>query len=357
MRHVLIIVLKIIKKQLLRYIMVSKKSMNEQFLASMKSTEVCSWFELNVMRRTGFYLAWFFNKLGVHPNAITILSMILGAGSTYFYMSGSWYYGYGEEGDKLVGVAFNIVAIGMLFWADVLDNTDGQLARLSGKRSQVGRILDGAAGFVWMIPIYLGLAWRIYQHHSMEFGWFGIDPTPRNSLIYGLAVLVLVFYSGFVGCGGQQRVGDYYMQVHLLFSKEANGTELDRSEQQQRAYDQLPVDAKWWERLFMKNYINYTKKQECTTPKLQRLLAKIEEKYGSLSNMPEDLRKKLHDYSLPIIHMDFTGFSYRALSLAFFTLIDFPLGHFLFESIILGLGTLYTIKKHEAFCEKVTSEL
>ena len=189
--------------------MVSKKSMNEQFLASMKSTEVCSWFELNVMRRTGFYLAWFANKLGIHPNAVTILSMILGAGSTYFYMSGSWYYGYGEQGDKLMGVAFNVIAIGMLFWADVLDNTDGQLARLSGKRSRVGRILDGAAGFVWMIPIYLGLAWRIYQHHSMEFGWFGIDhPTPTLSAIYGIAVLVLVFYSGFAGCGGQQRVGD-----------------------------------------------------------------------------------------------------------------------------------------------------
>jgi len=337
--------------------MASKKSMNESFLASMKSTEVCSWFELNVMRRTGFYLAWFANKLGIHPNTITILSMILGAGSTWFFMSGSWYYGYGEQGDKMLGVAFNIIAIGMLFWADVLDNTDGQLARLSGKRSRVGRILDGAAGFVWMIPIYLGLAWRIYQHHSMEFGWFGIDDTPRNALIYGLAVLALTFYSGFVGCGGQQRVGDYYMQVHLLFSKEANGTELDSSEQQQQAYDQLPADAKWWERLFMKNYINYTKTQERTTPKLQKLLAKLKEKYGSVNNMPESLRQQLHDYSLPIIHLDFTGFSYRALSLAFFVLIDFPLGQFLFESIVLGLGTLYTIKRHEAFCEKVTREL
>ena len=107
----------------------------------------------------------------------------------------------------------------------------------------------------------------------------------------------------------------------------------------------------------MKNYINYTRTQERTTPKLQKLLAKLKEKYGSVNNMPESLRQQLHDYSLPIIHLDFTGFSYRALSLAFFVLIDFPLGQFLFESIVLGLGTLYTIKRHEAFCEKVTCEL
>ena len=98
-------------------------------------------------------------------------------------------------------------------WADFLDCTDGQLARLTGKKSKMGRILDGLAGFTWFVPIYLGIVYRFYYHHDIEFGWLGIEDTPENTMIATAVVLVLSVISGFMGMGGQQRLADYYIQI------------------------------------------------------------------------------------------------------------------------------------------------
>ena len=66
--------------------------------------------------------------------------MIIGAGSAYLFAQGCFYY------DGMHGLLVNIIAIALLCIADILDCTDGQLARLTGKKSPLGRILDGVAG-------------------------------------------------------------------------------------------------------------------------------------------------------------------------------------------------------------------
>ena len=113
--------------------------------------------------------------------------------------------------------------------ADIFDCTDGQLARLSGKKSRLGRILDGVAGFTWFIPIYHALVWRFYQHHDLEFAWLGIPDTQQNALIATAIVYALGIISGVAGLAGQQRLADYYIQVHLFFLKGEKGSELDNS--------------------------------------------------------------------------------------------------------------------------------
>lgn len=326
-------------------------TLNERFLSTLKQTEISNWLELYLMRRLGYILSIGLNKIGVHPNTVTIVSMILGAGSAYFFASGSYYY------EGLEGLLYNIIAIGMLFWADVLDNTDGQLARLSGKRSRIGRILDGMSGFVWFVPIYLALAWRIYQHHDIEFAFLGLENNETNSIVFSLAVLVLVFYSGFACNGGQQRMSDYYVNVHLYFMKAANGNELDTSDDQKRQLEMMQTNAKWWERMFMKSYVDYTLKQERATPKLQAYFAKIKSVYGSLDNLPDDKREIMRQRSLKLMQFNVLGFMERAFILTFCVLIDMPLLHFLIETIVLGYATHRFIQCHETMCEKGMSEL
>ena len=176
--------------------------MNEQYYQTLKSVETEDWLDFHIIRPFCFQLARLFAKFDIHPNTVTIWSIIIGAATTFL-----------------------LAAIFFLMWADFLDCTDGQLARLTGKKSKMGRILDGLAGFAWFVPIYLGIVYRFYYHHDIEFNWLGIADTPENTMIATAVVLVLAVISGFMGMGGQQRLADYYIQVHLFFLKGEKGSE------------------------------------------------------------------------------------------------------------------------------------
>lgn len=119
----------------------------------------------------------------------------------------------------------------------------------------------------------------------------------------------------------------------------------------------MSPDTKWWERMFMKVYVGYTLKQERTAPKLKQLMEALSKKYGGLNNVPDDFREEMRQRSLQIMHHDYIGFMYRAISLAIFTIVDFPLGHFLFETIVLGYATHWLVKHYEKFCGEMIKRL
>ena len=92
-------------------------------------------------------MALFFNKLGVSPNSITIASIFIGitAGICFYFQS----------------LAINVIGMLLLIWANSYDSADGQLARMTGQKSALGRILDGAAGDFWFIAIYAAICLRL----------------------------------------------------------------------------------------------------------------------------------------------------------------------------------------------------
>jgi hypothetical protein len=213
-------------------------------------------------------------------------------------------------------------------------------------------------GFVWFIPIYLGIVWRFYQHHELEFSWLGISDTPQNALIATAVVLVLAVLSGFEGMGRQQRMADYFIQVHLFFLKGEKGSELDNSERQRQLYDELPKDAPWYEREFQKSYVGYTRKQEHATPQFQRLMGLLKEKFGSASAMPEQVRREFHDSSLRIITLNgLLTFNFRSFWFFLFCLLDVPVLNFLFEIIVMGLLCHYVIHRYERLSSRIADKL
>jgi len=326
--------------------------MNEKYRATLKSTETEDWLDLHVIRPFCYYCAVVFAKFDIHPNTVTIWSMIIGAASAIFFGCGSFYYG------GTTGLVYNIIAVVLLMIADVLDCTDGQLARMTGKKSRIGRILDGLAGFTWFLPIYLVLVWRFYQHHSLEFGWLGIEDTPENALIATGVVFVLGLIAGFLGLEGQQRLADYYIQVHLFFLKGEKGSELDNSVRQQEIYDKMPKDAPFYERMFQKSYIVYTRKQEQVTPQFQRLMERLRQKYGTTDAIPQSFREEFRQRSLPVIFWNgLLTFNFRESWLFLFCLLDIPACHFLFEIVCMGLLYLYVKHRHESFCRELADNL
>jgi hypothetical protein len=229
---------------------------------------------------------------------------------------------------------------------------------MTGKKSKLGRILDGLAGFTWFIPIYHAMIYRFYLHHDLEFQWLGIEDTPASALIVtGIAYIIGVI-AGFMGTGGQQRLADYYIQVHLFFLKGKKGSELDNSKRQQEFYDQMDETTPAYERYFQKTYIDYTKKQEASTPQFQRLLAKLRSKFGSLDAIPQEFREEFRQYSLPVIKWNgLLTFNFRSFWLFLFCLLDVPVMYFVWEIVGMGLLYLYVKRRHEAFCRKLADKL
>ena len=106
-----------------------KRSFSELLKASFKSEDTEEWLDVHFTRPIGLAFALMWEKLGVHPNAITILSIFLGAGA-------GWMFQYDD-------IVSNVWGVVLLMFANFCDSTDGQLARLTGKKTLVSRVLDG----------------------------------------------------------------------------------------------------------------------------------------------------------------------------------------------------------------------
>lgn len=326
--------------------------MNEEFKKTLKSSETEDWLDLHFVRPFCYYWALLFARLDIHPNTVTILSMFIGAGSAIFFGCASFYY------NGIEGLMFNLIAILLLCLADIFDCTDGQLARMTGKKSRLGRILDGVAGFAWFIPIYHAMVYRFYLHHELEFQWLGIEDTPENALIATGIAYALGLISGIMGLAGQQRLADYYIQVHLFFLKGEKGSELDNSQRQQEIFDQMDASTPAVERYFQKSYIDYTKKQEAVTPQFQHLMKRLREKYGSTDNIPQEVRDEFRRHSLPVIKWNgLLTFNFRSAWLFLFCLLDVPVMNFVWEIVGMGLLYLYVNHRHESFCRQMADKL
>jgi hypothetical protein len=116
---------------------------SDLYKKSIKNPKIDEPINLIFYRRVGFVLAKLFTHTPITANGVTILSMISGIAAGLFYSAG--------ESTK------TIIAGILFFTYNVLDCTDGQLARLNGTSSKFGRMLDGFADYVTGIAIFVGI--------------------------------------------------------------------------------------------------------------------------------------------------------------------------------------------------------
>lgn len=134
-------------------------SSNSQLQSTFKSQDTEEWLDIHFTRPLGLLWANFFNHFNIHPNVVTILSIILGAaaGVMFYYPD----------------MPHTIIGILLLVWANLYDSADGQLARMTGKKTRWGRILDGFAGDVWFLPFMLPYVFDCRTLVSLEPKWNG----------------------------------------------------------------------------------------------------------------------------------------------------------------------------------------
>lgn len=300
----------------------------DEYKSTLKSSDTEEWFDLVFYRKIGWQWALLARRLGVTPNAITIASIFIGIGAGIcFYPQNIW---------------INIAGMLLLVWANSFDSADGQLARLTGQYSRLGRILDGVAGDFWFISIYICICLR--EVHTSEF--FGSHPW----VIWVLAVIAGICHSL------QAAQADYYRQLHLFFIKGKEGSELDSSEKLRKKLAEMPVNANFFSRLVLKSYIAYTTAQERRTPAMQEFRKSLVAHYDG--GVPDSrLRDSFRTASLPLMkYTNILSFNTRCFALFICIAINMPWLYFVFELTVLNALLIYMVLRHEYICRHFTNQ-
>lgn len=295
-------------------------SLKQQVLSTIKSRDLEGPFELYVTRTPGYLWALLFRRFNIHPITVTMLSIVIGCASGVLFASQS--------------LTLNVVGMLLLVWANWYDCADGQLARMTGKKTLIGRILDGFAGDLWFSFIYIGIALRL---------------TPE----FGIWIWALVFWAGLYCHARQCSLADYYRNAHMLFTGLAN--ELDSSKDIMNEYRSLEWNSRnWFHKFYLRCYASYIRGQENTTPQLQKLLAAVNQKWGGV--VPAELGKTFREQSRPLMPLcQILTFDARAGVLFVSLFVGLPWLYPLLEATAFEALRIYTNVRHERFCKTLNS--
>ena len=286
---------------------------------SFKSEDTEEWLDVHFTRPIGLAFALLWNKFDIHPNVITILSIFLG-------VAAGWMFHYTDLWSNVCGVL-------LLMFANFCDSTDGQMARITGKKTLIGRMLDGFAGDVWFVAIYLGIVVRLW-HQNIPF----------TDINWGAWGFVLCALAGFGFHSKQSSLADYYRQIHLFFLLGKEGSELDNYQQQRQIYENLPKGDRL-ARTFYYNYANYCKSQEERTPNFQRFFAQWKQQPS------ESARQQLLAGSRPLMkYTNLLTFNSRAITIYVTCLLGCPWVYPIVELTVFQAMYVYMHHTHEKLC-------
>ncbi|SEF85574.1 CDP-alcohol phosphatidyltransferase [Xylanibacter ruminicola] len=295
---------------------------------SFKSEDTEEWLDVHFTRPIGLAFALLWNKFDIHPNVITIVSIFLGLGA-------GWMFHYTDLWSNVCGVL-------LLMFANFCDSTDGQMARLTGKKTLIGRMLDGFSGDVWFFAIYIGIVARLWNQHI-----------PFTNIEWGIWGFVLCALAGFGFHSKQSSLADYYRQIHLFFLLGKEGSELDNYRQQRQIYENLPK-GEVLSRLFYYNYANYCKSQEQRTPQFQQFFARWK---SDAALQTEDVRQQLLAGSRPLMkYTNLLTFNSRAITIYVTCLLGCPWVYPLVELTVLQAMYVYMHRKHEKLCAALNTK-
>ncbi len=287
--------------------------LNKEYEASLKSIETENFVDRIFYRPIGFRIAKALRNTGVTPNMITVISIFVGAAAGFFFYK--------------TDIVYNIIGILFLIMANILDCVDGQLARLTGIKSKIGRILDGFAGDIWFASIYIGFALRLSEQTGCY--WF-----------FALAVM-----SGMSHLF-QANITDYYKTLHLYFISKDKGAEFQSIEQIEAQHKQLKYGVA---KFFYFLYRWYSLLQVKVTPTLQKMLKQMHSLYGD--DIPENIRIEFRKKSKALMkYIDLMTFNGRTIIMFVIVLSGEVYLYYLYEILVLNAVLFFCMKKHEQIC-------
>jgi phosphatidylglycerophosphate synthase len=239
-----------------------------QIESTHKSRDVEETIDLYFYRPIGYVVARICAALGITPNAVTIASIVIGV----------------VGGHMLYYRDLTINGWGLVLWvvADILDSVDGQLARLTNNKSKLGRILDGFAGNLIFLSIYLHLLFRMVDAGGTPW----------------LSFLVLI---GGISHSIQSALADYYRNAYLKYVVDPKRSELVSSDEIRSEYTGTSFLANPIRKFMLRMYLNYTVEQEAFSKNFQLLRKMVDHEFGTnipawFSDVYRQLNKPLMKY-------------------------------------------------------------
>lgn len=147
----------------------------QEYKSSLKLIEVEELFDLIFYRPLAFIFVKIIYSTNLTPNQITTLALIIGmiggiviSFNTYSYL---------------------VIAAILLIIYDVLDCSDGQLARLKKNGTPAGRILDGVADYFVTISVYLGIGFGFANDSNNPlFYWVLLVLAGASNIVHAIAL-------------------------------------------------------------------------------------------------------------------------------------------------------------------------
>ena len=231
-----------------------------------KSRELEGIVDLWFYRPVGFYLAKFFAWLNFTPTAVSLIGGVFGivAGRLYFYRV----------------LALNLAGMFLHVVANIFDNADGQLARLTNQKSQSGRVIDSLVDHVIWVGIYVHLALRCALSGSL------------------LEVGLLAAAAG-LSHGLQGAAADYHRNGYLYFVKGSSRSAFDLSHHLRIEFQSLRWTEGPWRKFLLALYMNFTLQQELFAPGLRRLRLVTDHLFPD--QIPSWLRDRYRDLAQPVL--------------------------------------------------------
>ena len=257
----------------------------EEYRNSLKHPEAEEILDLMFFRPVAFFLVKGVYRLPITPNQISLLSLVVGLASALFLSIGKIDY-------------YRIGAL-LLLGANILDCMDGQLARLQGSGTPLGRIIDGVADYVTGIAVFIALA--IGLENTGHTVWFLVVASGICTIVHGM-------------------VFDYY-QGEFIKSRRGQG---NITADDVKIYSEKNTNAQ--------NYIG----GRTLLTRIYLFYLKIQEKVLVLFPVPEYNKEAFQkDYERMIRYWSFLGPSTNRSILIIFCLIGIPL-YYLFIVLIGG---------------------
>lgn len=284
-----------------------------QIELSYKTRDVEEFLDIYFYRPFGFLIAKICWKLGLKPNGITFISMIVGVigGHLLYYRN----------------LPVNIYGILLLILAEAFDSADGQLARLTDFRSKYGRIFDGFAGNLIFFSIYIHLCLRIISSGGT---WW----------IFLLAVISGICHSY------QSAMADYYRNGYLHFVVSVKKGELDKHKEVVKRFRSLSWKKDFPGKFLTMFYVNYTRQQESLAKNFQKLFSRSAEVFQN--NVPDEFKKEYKKYNKPLLkYYNILTTNTRMAWLYVVVLLDKPFYYFLLELTLLNVLLVWVTGKQE----------
>jgi phosphatidylglycerophosphate synthase len=205
----------------------------DEYRASLKPSAVEEPIDRFVHRPLAFVVAKAAASASMTPNQLTMISMALGVSTGVFLLFGTR--------------AWTVAAALTLFASQVVDCSDGMLARMRGGGSEIGRMLDGCADSVTLFFASVGAAVQLLgrgSHHGAA------------TLALALAMAITLYTSTL-----HTSAYDFYKNLYLRGTVPGN-REGEDVESAQRRFERVKArGATLLEEVLFRIYVGYLRSQ------------------------------------------------------------------------------------------------